>query len=114
MRSFTGDYPTKPGIRFKKRRNLSRHLQASPNGSVCVDHGVSLVEIGDADLPDSFDVQLRENHELFGCPECYPSDEMELDFDAIAKEIAGNWNHYQQYFRQERRPDIDQTGFEFR
>lgn len=100
-----------PGLCVDTERVQSLHLRAEPPAPPkCEDHDSELVEIRDTDLPDAFDTHLRESKELFACPECFPSDEGDIDTAAVAKKIADDWQHYREYFTSRNRPEMENHG----
>lgn len=111
-----GDGPRRdPGIHLAKKRIRSKHYLADRTMPICEQHGVSLVEITDADLPESYSAELRDSVELLVCPECFPSDEEfeEVDAGEVASQIAKHWETYRDHFTQYTHPDRE-TGPTFR
>lgn len=79
----------------------------------CNQHGTDLVVIGNGDLPESFDVRLRNDVELLACPTCFEGEDSRIDGTEVASEIASDWQHYQDKFVESRRPEVNDTGPSF-
>lgn len=103
---------THPGFRLGWTQPGFLHLdQVEP--ATCNQHGEELVIVENGDLPESFDVRLRNDVELLACPTCFEGDDSRIDGTEVAKEIASEWDHYKEKFVESRRPEVDDTGLSF-
>lgn len=94
------------GLRCRKSNPVELHL-AELSGSVCESHGVELESVLTVDT-----LTLRDNADILACPVCFEGRDG-IDQYKLNRELARNWDSYQEYFKERQPPEIDQSKITF-